>query len=85
MPDKVEQKPEGERLAVLETEMSTGIRLLKEIRTDVKTICKVDKEQDLRIASLEQSRSTGRKISGVLGIPILGTAIHTILKSIGIY
>ena len=74
-----------ERMAVVETQTATGIELLKEIRDDVKEVRKTNSNQNIRIASLEQSRATGRKVAGILGVPILGTVLHTVFKAIGLY
>jgi hypothetical protein len=74
-----------ERLSVVETEQKTSIRILREIRDDVKELSKKKHEQDIKIASLEQSRAVARKGAYVLGVPILGTVLHTILKTIGLY
>ena len=74
-----------ERLAVVETEQKTGNRILREIRDDVKSIIKEDTKQDLKIQSLEQSRGTSRTMAKILGVPILGTVLHTVFKVIGLY
>lgn len=74
-----------ERMAVVETQTAAGIDLLKEIRDDVKEIKSIDSKQNIRIASLEQSRATGRKVAGIFGVPILGTVLHTVFKAIGLY
>jgi len=78
-----------ERLAVVETKLEERTdditRILKEVRDDVKTVCKNHTDMDKRVASLEQSRATARKATGVLGVPILGTVLHTVLKAIGLY
>jgi len=74
-----------ERLAVVETEQKDTNRIIREIRDDLKAHIKNDKVQDLKIASLEQSRATARKVSGILSVPILGTVLYTVGKGLGIY
>lgn len=74
-----------ERLAVVETQQDTGIRILREIRDDVKVLSKEKVKQDLKIASLEQSRATSRTVAKILAVPILGTVLHTVFKVIGLY
>lgn len=74
-----------ERLAVVETQQVTGIDLLKEIRNDVKDIASTCKTQDLRIASLEQSRTVNRRLAGLIGVPVIGAVVVSFLKTLGIY
>lgn len=74
-----------ERIAIVETKQDQGIELLKEIRNDVKKVYLVNTDQDLRLVSLEQSRTTARKFAKVLGVPVLGTVLHTVFKAVGLY
>ena len=74
-----------ERIAVVETKTDTGIELLKEIRDDVKQVIKDNIDQELRIASLEQSRATGKRLAKILGLPVIGAIIATALKAVGLY
>ena len=74
-----------ERLAVVETENKTVIDILREIRTDVKGLAKARSAQDLRIASLEQTRKVTGLLTKILGVPLIGTMLHTVFKTIGLY
>lgn len=74
-----------ERIAVVETKQDETILILKEVRDDVKAISKENADQNVRLSSLEQSRTTARRAAGILGIPVIGTVIHTVLKTIGLY
>jgi len=74
-----------ERIAVVETKQDTTLKILREIRDDVKCLHKVNADQDLKIASLEQSRAVARKGLSILGVPVIGTMLHTIFKTIGLY
>jgi hypothetical protein len=74
-----------ERIAVVETKQDDTIRILKEVRDDVRSIAEDNNDHKIRLSSLEQSRTTGRKMTGILGVPIIGIVCHHIAKVLGLY
>lgn len=74
-----------ERLTKLETQVDERtqqiISGIDDIKKAVKQIDDKNQDQDLRLQSLEQSRSVARKVGGWAGVPLVGGLITAFLKT----